>query len=67
MIILYSYDDKEVLALKKAFERVIYSPITKHLSGVALAKNEEEAISIIRAVKEESERDVVTLNNTEEE
>ena len=67
VIILYSYDDKEVLALKKAFERVIYSPITKHLSGVALAKNEEEAISIIRAVKEESERDVVTLNNTEEE
>lgn len=67
VIILYSYDDKAVLDLKKAFEKVIYSPITKHLSGVAIAKTKEEAISLIRTIKTESEREVVTINNTEEE
>ena len=67
VVILYKWDDKAVIDLKTAFERVIYSPITKHLSGVALVKTEEEAIALIRTIKSESEREVVTLNNTEEE
>ena len=67
VVILYSYDDKAVLDLKKAFERVIYSPLTKHLSGVAIAKTEEEGVNLLRSIKVESEREIVTLNNTEVE
>ena len=67
VVILYSYDDKAVLDLKKAFERVIYSPLTKHLSGVAIARTEEEGVNLLRSIKVESEREIVTLNNTEVE
>ena len=67
VVILYSYDDCALGSLKKAFEREIYSPLTKRLSGVAWAKTEAEAVSLIKSIKEESEREVVTLNNTEED
>ena len=67
VVILYSHQDKEVSDLKKAFERVIYSPLTKHLSGVAIAYTEEEGVNLLRSIKVESEREIVTLNNTEVE
>lgn len=67
VIILYSYEDEWVNNLKKAFEKEIYSPLTKHLSGVVIGKTEEEAINLIRSIKKESEREVVTINNTEED
>ena len=46
---------------------MIYSPLLKHLEGVAIAKTEEEAVSLIKTIKEETQREVVTINNTEEE
>ena len=39
----------------------------KRLFNVAIAKTEEEAVSLIKTIKEETQREVVTINNTEEE
>lgn len=67
VVILFPFDYKPVSQLKKALERVIYSPLLKHLEGVAIVKSEEEAVSLIKTIKEETQREVVTINNTEEE
>ena len=67
VVILFPLDYKPVSQLKKALERVIYSPLLKHLEGVAIVKSEEEAFSLIKTIKEETQREVVTINNTEEE
>ena len=67
VVILFPFDYKPVSQLKKALERVIYSPLFKHLEGVAIVKSEEEAVSLIKTIKEETQREVVTINNTEEE
>ena len=62
-----SAEDEPIAALKKAFEREIYSPIVKHLTGVSVVESAEDALSLIKAITESSERECVTLNNTEEE
>ena len=67
VVILFPFDYKPVSQLKKALERVISSPLFKHLEGVAIVKSEEEAVSLIKTIKEETQREVVTINNTEEE
>ena len=67
VVILFPFDYKPVSQLTKALERAIYSPLLEHLEGVAIAKSEEEAVSLIKTIKEETQREVVTINNTEEE
>ena len=67
VVILFPFDYKPVSQLKKALERVIYSPLLKHLAGVAIARTEEEGVNLLRSIKVESEREIVTLNNTEVE
>ena len=62
-----SAEDEPIAALKKAFEREIYSHIVKHLTGVSVVESAEDALSLIKAITESSERECVTLNNTEEE
>ena len=39
----------------------------KHLTGVSVVESAEDALSLIKAITESSERECVTLNNTEEE
>ena len=60
-------EDSSIRGLKKALEREIYSPVTKHLSGVAVASSLAEGQSMVLSMESESEKRVVTLNNTEEE
>ena len=62
-----SAEEEAIAAWRNAFERGVYSPCVKHLTGVSVVESAEDALSLIKAITESSERECVTLNNTEEE
>lgn len=67
VIILASKTEEPIVELRKAFEKEIYSPVAKHISGVSVASTIDEASAILSSIVTMSEKRVVTLNNTEEE
>ncbi len=67
IIICHSGDEKEIDALKKEAERIIYALTPSTLSGVSVARNEDDASSILGSLMDEMKKGVVTINNTEGE
>lgn len=67
IIICHSGDEKEIGALKKEAERIIYALTPSTLSGVSVAHSADEARALLSSIMDEMKKGVVTINNTEGE
>lgn len=67
LIICGDKEERSIKSFLKEIEKVIYSPLSRSLTGVSITNSKDECISLVESIRSETNRGVVTINNTEVE
>lgn len=67
LIICLKDGEKALKELLSFLDRIVFSPLGRTLTGYSLVYNSSEALTIIEGIQKESEREVITIDNTKSE
>ena len=66
-LIIGDKEERSIKSFLKEIEKIIYSPLSRSLTGVSITNSKDECISLVESIRSETNRGVVTINNTEVE
>lgn len=67
LVICLKEGEKGLKDFLSSLDRIVFSPLGRTLTGYFLSYNSLDALTVIKSIQKESERKVITIDNTKSE
>lgn len=67
LVVCSQKEDESLKDFFSSLDRIVFSPLGRTLAGYSLTNSANDAFCIIESIQKESEREVITIDNTKSE